>query len=951
VRRAEPALPSVGAELLAALELAVPGGVRTRASDRLGAAHDASHYLLTPQAVVAPANAAQISALMRACAEHRAALTFRSGGTSLSGQAVSSSLLVDTRRHFRDIEVLEGGEKVRVQPGVTLRQVNSRLARYGRKLGPDPASESACTIGGVIANNSSGMTCGTEFNAYRTLESLLLVLPSGTTIDTGTADADQRLRALEPGLCAGLLALRDRVRGSADSVRRIETQYAMKNTMGYGLNAFLDYSSPAQILAHLVIGSEGTLAFVAQANFRTVPAHRNAATVLLAFPTLREAMASVPALLTTHPAAVELLDAAALRVAQRDPNAPAAIRDLEIADQAALLIEWQQARPEELERQEREARQVLRSLPVSAPAALSGEASARSALWHVRKGLYAAVAGARPTGTTALLEDVAVPVSALADTCTELTALFHSHGYESSVIFGHAKDGNLHFMLVEQFAHDSAPDRYAAFTDDLADLILGYGGTLKAEHGTGRVMAPFVRRQFGDELYAVMRQVKNLCDPAGMLNPGVLITDDDSAHLRHLKRLPPVEPEVDRCVECGYCETVCPSTDLTTTPRQRIALRREMAAAAETGNARLLRELTRDYRYDAVDTCAVDGMCATACPVLINTGDLVKRLRAEQAGRLAAARWRAMASGWGTGTRAVAASLTTAAKLPPTYPEHAVRAARAVAGPGRVPQWHRDLPGGGRPRRPQRVADPDAVYIPSCLGSMFGPAGGGPGVMTALSALAERAGIQLLVPGPIAGMCCGTPWSSKGMGAGYAAMRDRVLPVLQAASRGGTVPIISDAASCTEGFARLVAAAAGEKLQVLDSATYVASAIMPRLTVRRKFESLALHPTCSSIRLGLHDVLLALGNAIADEVVIPEDWRCCGFAGDRGLLHPELTAAATRAEAASVTQRKFSAYTSVTRTCEIAMSRATGATYCHLLELVERATADGRQGHNSPGRY
>ncbi len=926
-----------GAALLTALEEAVPGGVTVRAIDRLGMAHDASHYLLTPQAVVAPGDAAQVAALLRACAEHGASLTFRSGGTSLSGQAVTDGLLVDTRRHFRAIEILDGGEKVRVQPGVTLGQVNRRLARYGRKLGPDPASESACTIGGVIANNSSGMTCGTQFSAYRTLESMVLVLPSGTTIDTGAPDADERLRSLEPDLFTGLLGLRDRVRGNAGSVRRIEAQYALKNTMGYGINAFLDHSSPAQILAHLVIGSEGTLAFAAQATFRTVPVYRHAATGLLVFSALPQAMAGLSDLLATRPAAVELLDAAALRVAQRDPKAPESIRDLTVGGHAALLVEWQQDHPDDLRQQVQEAQRTLGTLPVSIPARLTSEAPARAALWHIRKGLYAAVAGARPPGTTALLEDVAVPVAALADTCTGLTALLRRHGYEGSVIFGHAKDGNLHFMLVEHFARDKAADRYAAFTEEMADLILGYGGTLKAEHGTGRVMAPFVRRQFGDELYAVMQHVKRLCDPAGTLNPGVLITDDAAAHLRHLKVMPQVEPEIDRCVECGYCETVCPSKDLTTTPRQRIVLRREIAAAAAAGDASLLRELTRDYRYEGVDTCAVDGMCATACPVQINTGDLVKRLRAGRSGRVMPKGWLAMASRWDTAARGIAFGLSVAAKLPPALPESATRAARAAFGAGRVPQWRRDLPGGGGVRVPQMVADPDAVYIPSCLGTLFGPAQGGAGVTSALLALAGRAGVRLLVPGPIAGICCGTPWSSKGMAAGYAAMRDRVVPVLREASRGGALPVISDAASCTEGFERLVAAG-GEEIQVIDSATYVAGTLMPRLTVRRRFGSLALHPTCSSTRMGLHSALLALAGAIAEEVVIPDDWHCCGFAGDRGLLQPELTAAATREEAAFIAQRQFSAHASVNRTCEIAMTRATGATYHHLLELVEQAT-------------
>ncbi|MEU2172450.1 FAD-binding and (Fe-S)-binding domain-containing protein, partial [Micromonospora chersina] len=642
------------------LEAVVPGGVATRAADRLRLAHDASHYLLHPSAVVTPADADQVAALLRHSRRTGTPLTFRSGGTSLSGQAVTDRLLVDTRRHFRDLDVLDEGRRVRVQPGVVLRQVNARLAPYGRKLGPDPASESACTVGGVVANNSSGMTCGTEFNTYRTLESLLLVLPSGTVLDTGAPDADARLRAAEPELHAGLLRLRDRVRGNPDSVRRVRAQYAMKNTMGYGVNAFLDHDEPADLLTRLVVGSEGTLAFVAAATFRTVPVHRHAATGLLVFDTLGAAMAAMPALVAAGPAAVELLDAAALRVAQRDPRADAALRGLAVRDHAALLVEWQESDPEALAERVAAARPVLADLPLATPARLSGEAAARAALWHIRKGLYAAVAGARPSGTTALLEDIAVPVDALAGTCAALADLFDRHRYEESVIFGHAKDGNLHFMLNERFAGGAAPARYADFTEEMVDLVLGHGGTLKAEHGTGRVMAPYVRRQFGDELYAVMREVKTLCDPDGVLNPGVLLSDDPEIHMRHLKTVPTVEEEVDRCVECGYCEPVCPSRDLTTTPRQRIVLRREIAAAHAAGDPALAHELEAAYDYDAVDTCAVDGMCATACPVLINTGDLVRRLRADRTGGVAQAGWRGAARGWGATTRGMARGLDLA---------------------------------------------------------------------------------------------------------------------------------------------------------------------------------------------------------------------------------------------------------------------------------------------------
>ncbi len=922
---------------LAALAAAVPGGVRTRATDRLRLAHDASHYLLHPRAVVVPTGAEQVAALLRFSGASGVPLTFRSGGTSLSGQAVTEHLLVDTRRNFRDLQVVDDGRRVRVQPGVTLRRVNNRLAPYGRKLGPDPASEAACTVGGVVANNSSGMTCGTEYNTYRTLDSLVLVLPSGTVLDTGAPDADERLRATEPELYAGLLRLRDRVRGNPDSVRRVRAQFAMKNTMGYGVNAFLDHDTPSDLLTHLVVGSEGTLAFVAEATFRTVAVHRHAATGLLVFETLRRAMAAMPALVAAGPAAVELLDAAALRVAQLDPQADDTLRGLPVAGHAALLVEWQEADPDTLDERVRAAEPVLADLPLTGPARLSGEAPARAALWNLPPALPPPGAGARPPGTTALLEDIAVPVPGLADTCADLADLFARHGYEGSVIFGHAKDGNLHFMLTERFPDGQPPDRYAAFTEDMVDAVLARGGTLKAEHGTGRVMAPYVRRQFGDELYEVMRAVKTLCDPAGILNPGVLLSDDPDIHLRHLKTVPTVEPEVDRCVECGYCEPVCPSRDLTTTPRQRIVLRREIAAARAAGDTALVRELEDDYGYDAVDTCAVDGMCVTACPVLINTGDLTKRLRGEQRGAVAQAGWRIAARRWATVTRGLARGLDLAGSLPPALPEGATGAVRRVLGHEGIPQWRRDLPKGGTLRRPRRVADPDAVFVPSCLGTMFAPADGAPGVAAAVRALADRAGIRLLVPAPIAGLCCGTPWSSKGLTAGYATVRDRVLPALREASRGGALPVVSDAASCTEGFERLVAGV-DDTVRVLDAVAYAATDLLPRLTVRRRLASLALHPTCSSTRLGLNDALLAVGRAIADDVVVPDGWLCCAFAGDRGLLHPELTASATREEARAVGARRFDGYASVNRTCEIGMARATGQPYRHLLELLDEAT-------------
>ncbi len=913
--------------------------ISVRAADRRVRAHDASHYLLVPQAVAEPRDADEVAALFVAARERGTTVTFRSGGTSLSGQGVSGGLLVDTRKHFRRTTVEDEGRTVRAEPGATVRQVNARLARSGRKLGPDPASEIACTVGGVVANNSSGMACGIVDNAYRTIESLSLVLPSGTRVDTADPRATELLAERDPGLLPGLGALRERVLASPDAIARIRQQFSMKNTMGYGVNALLDFEDPLAILEHLVIGSEGTLAFVAEARFRTVPVRPHAATALLVLPSLSTATAALPALVATGAATIELLDATSLRVAQRAPEAPRQIAELDIEAHTALLVEFQADSAENLSSALVAAEPVLADLTLTVPAAFTRDSAERSALWQVRKGLYTAVAGARPAGTTGLLEDIVVPVERLLPVCERLIALFAVHGYDDAVIFGHAKDGNLHFMISEDFEDPAQLARYARFTDDLVELVLAQGGSLKAEHGTGRIMAPFVRRQYGDELYGIMREIKALFDPDGILNPGVLLSDDPDSYLHHLKRTPSVHEAVDLCVECGYCEPGCPSRDLTLTPRQRIVLEREIAEAEAIGDRALSAELAADRRYRSEQSCAVDGMCAVACPLSINTGDLVRDLRARRAGPLANGLWDLAARAWAPATRAGGAALSVAAALPEALPRGATRVARAVLGSEAVPEYDGALPRGGA-RRPAPGGDPRsaaAVFFPACIGTMFGPEDGGIGATEALLRLAERAGVELVIPQGVDGLCCGTPWHSKGMEAGSERMSERVLGALRTAAP--SLPIVSDASACSEGLRSLIAGAGDPaELRVIDSTQFAVRHLLPRLTVTRRLGRVAVHRTCSTTHLGANDDLDALVSAVADEAIVPVDWGCCAFAGDRGLLHPELTASATAREAAEVLAAEADWHVSANRTCEIGMTRATGAPYRHVLELLEFAT-------------
>jgi D-lactate dehydrogenase len=551
--------------------------------------------------------------------------------------------------------------------------------------------------------------------------------------------------------------------------------------------------------------------------------------------------------------------------------------------------------------------------------------------------------------------------------------MFERHGYESAVIFGHAKDGNIHFLLTERFDTAEGVARYAAVTDEIVDLVLTNGGTLKAEHGTGRIMAPFIERQYGAELTDVMRTLKALCDPAGVLNPGVIITDDEQTHLKHLKTTPTVEAEVDRCVECGYCEPTCPSRGVTLTPRQRIVVRRELAAAEARGDNTMVKALLVDEPYESVQTCAVDGLCAIACPVNINTGDLVRRLRSE--GRAPGrGLWNAAANQWGATTRIASLALTVADALPTALLRGASSAARAVLGADVVPRYESGLPRGGARRsrlvdasaavRGSSAAAPSAaaadtitvaIFLPACVGTMFGPEGAdrgdeAAGATAALLTLCERAGVTLIVPEGIDGLCCGTPWKSKGHTAGYASMRERVRAAVAGLRSDGeldeliaSLPIISDAASCTEGFAGLLRTTDPEPARVIDSVTFAAETLLPRLTILHRQGRVAVHPTCSTEDLGATGALVAIARAVADEAVVPEAWGCCAFAGDRGMLHPELTAAATADEVADLKRLsaeggEFDHAVSANRTCELGMSRATGIPYVHVLELLESAT-------------
>ncbi|MEV7277850.1 FAD-binding and (Fe-S)-binding domain-containing protein [Streptomyces sp. NPDC093111] len=927
-----------------------PGKVLSKISDLVRYASDASPYRFVPQVVVVAEDIDDVSAVLSYAHGKGREVVFRAAGTSLNGQAQGEDILVDVRRHWAGVEVLDGGARARIRPGTTVVRANAALAPYGRVLGPDPASAIACTIGGVVANNASGMTAGTTRNSYRTVASLTFVLPSGTVVDTADPAADDELARAEPRLCAGLLALKADIEADLELTARIRAKYAIKNTNGYRLDAFLDADTPVGILRGLMVGSEGTFGFISEVVFDTLPLDRKVSTALLFFPSLPAAAAAVPLFNDAGALAVELMDGNTLRASVKVPGVPADWAELP-KETAALLVEFRAPDEAGQEAYEEAAARVLEGLALVAPVAsvtnaFTRDAGTVSGYWKARKAFVTAVGGSRPSGTTLITEDFAVPPARLAEACAELLELQARHGFDAAVA-GHAAHGNLHFLLAFDAGDPADVERYAGFMDDFCKLTVErFDGSLKAEHATGRNIAPFLELEWGPKATELMWRTKEVIDPDGLLAPRIVLDRDPQAHLRGLKTIPTVEPIADPCIECGFCEPTCPSHDLTTTPRQRIVLRREMMRQAD--GSPVESSLLESYGYDAVDTCAGDSTCKLACPVGIDTGALMKEFRHQRH----SPREERIAALTATHFRAVEAAARLAVGAAERVGDRLLGSvtglARKAVRPDLVPEWLPEIPGAA-PRRLPRTHRPAAVavYYPACVNRIFGNPEGhrGPSLPEAVVALSARAGRPVWIPDDVAGTCCATIWHSKGYERGNEVMANRIVEAAWGWTAGGRLPLVVDASSCTLGIAHEVVPyltddnrALHAELTVLDSLVWAADELLPRLDVRHRVGSAVVHPTCSMRHLGDEDRLTALAGACAEEVVVPEDAGCCAFAGDRGMLHPELTASATAKEAAEVTARPFDAHLSANRMCEIGMDRATGRSYYSALLELERAT-------------
>ncbi|WP_165242307.1 FAD-binding and (Fe-S)-binding domain-containing protein [Corynebacterium lizhenjunii] len=918
--------------------------VHGRVSDLIRFSADAGPYRTIPQIVVSPRNAADVAALMRYCANHDRHMTFRSAGTSLNGQAMSDDILVDMKTNFTGMEVRDGGAALWSRPGVVLGDAQAVLGRHGFMLGPDPGSTSVCTIGGVLADNAGGMRCSLERDSYHCIEDMIFVLPSGTVVNTESGDA--AFAAQEPQLHADLLAFRDELRANTELVEFLRKKFSIRNTNGLRLDAFLDEDEPVHILKRLLIGSEGIFGAIIEATMRTVALPKVKATVWVELPNLRDAASYVHPIMETGALACELLVADVLRrSAQHYDHAPETWREIDDAA-AALLVEVGAADEAGLQEAMDSLQAVLADAPLLRPLQFETSEEGMRGAWLLRNGLYGLLGAARPQGTAYITEDVCFPPDQIGQAAADLLELQAKYNYPEAVM-GHAAFGNLHFFMNPRFDVPKERQAYAEFLDELAELVIDkYQGSMKAEHGTGVNMAPYLKHEWGEEAWELMWELKGLIDPHAVLAPNVKLSRDPEIHLKGFKSFPKIEAEINPCIECGFCEPVCPSRHATVTPRQRIVLRREMARQPE-GSA-VLEQLHKEYQYDAVDMCAADGTCSIPCPISIDTGAVMKQLRARAVSPAADKVALSTAQRWDLVEKLARAGIISANKVGTKPVRLGADAARGIVSPDLVPTVPGPLPqAASRLPRTER-AGAGAVYFPACINRIFGrPAGTAPDSVDlprAIVELGRRSGQPVWIPEDVAGDCCGTPWSSKGYQDGFKYQARKIVRDLYQWSEGGALPIIVDAASCTHGLLDNVPQVLDgsdkdkwEQLRILDVVEWLRDEVIDYLPIVQDLGSIAVHPTCSTQHLGISEALVALANACGNAIV-PEGAHCCGTAGDRGLLHPELVESATREERAGLSAQHFDYYVSDNRTCEMGLEMTAGHAYESIAVLLERAS-------------
>ena len=911
---------------------------------RLAWGTDAGFYRLIPQIVIHSENETEVTHILNAANKYNLPVTFRAAGTSLSGQAITNSILVIAGKNWEKYELATDKTSIKLQPGIVGQRVNEILKPFGKKFPPDPASVKSAMVGGIILNNASGMSCGTHENSYKTIISARLIFADGTLLDTANTQSKENFRQSHPDFISKICELRDKVKGDKELSELIERKYRIKNVTGLSINPFIEFEDPFDIILHLIVGSEGTLAFLSEATMRTVTDYPFKASAMLYFPNMRTACEAVTKLKKSPVTAVEMFDRLAIKSVEDKPNAIPELKTLP-AEAAVLLIKTEADNSSTLKQYIDEVTAVISKFDTLHPTRFTDIESEYSAYWTMRSGIFPTVGSTRPIGTTCLIEDVAFQVDDLPQATADLREILIKHDYSEAVIYGHALEGNYHFIINQSFDKPEEVARYEHLMNDVIDLVVDkYQGSLKAEHGTGRNMAPFVKKEWGEKAFQLMKDVKQLFDPKGLLNPGVIFNDDPNCHLKNIKPLPETHELIDKCIECGFCEINCVSNGFTLSSRQRIIIQREITRLKTTGeNPNRLKELENNFVYAGEKSCAGDGLCATSCPVGINVGDYIHFLRdtkyensnaAQKIGQWTADNFSTLSFGLKT---TLGVAYATRSLIGKNAMSGLTKGLRLVSG-NNMPLWTPSLPKPAqKPQKQKATNNPlKVVYFPSCLNQMMGASHDDPDqtpLMEKMIGLLNKAGYEVIFPEKMNNLCCGTIWESKGLPKVADQKSAELELALYKASENGKYPVLCDQSPCLKRMRHTM-----QNLNLYEPVEFIDEFLLDKLEFHPTDEAITIHATCSTIKMGLTNKLIKVAKLCSNNVLVPEEIVCCGFAGDKGFTLPELNEHGLRKLKSQIDSHQTTAGYSNSRTCEIGLNTHGGIPYMSIAYLVDRCT-------------
>ncbi|MCT8985604.1 FAD-binding and (Fe-S)-binding domain-containing protein [Shewanella phaeophyticola] len=924
-----------------------PSRVYTDYLRRIAWGTDASFYQKRPQIVVHPKTEAEASNVLSQCHQTNTPVTFRAAGTALCGQAISDSVLMVAGLHWNKFKVLDGGKKVQMQPGVIGAKINAALAPLGWKFGSDPATIASAMAGGIVSNNASGMNCGTHHNSYKLIDSARIVFADGSILDTASEQSREAFKKEHPEMVQAIESIRDDIMSDDALVQRIKRKYSIKNVTGFGMNSFVEHHDPIDIILHLMVGSEGALGFLSEITLNSVEKKSHSASAMVYFDSLRGACESIVELRReafNETNAAELLDNFALKaVAGSKYDTPDFLNDVH-KDVTAVLFETFGDNQEQIDANVAKMSAIMKKHGLYRDVEFTQDAAEITNMWAIRKAIFPLAGSMRPVGTSCIIEDIAFPIEVLPQATIDLQNLSFKHGYDDAVIYGHALEGNYHVIFAQDFSTQAEADRFDGFMQAVVDLVVGYDGSLKAEHGTGFGMAAFVEKEWGTEVYDLMKRVKNALDPSGILNPGVIINDDPFCHAKGFKPMPAIHDIVDKCIECGFCEPHCVAHGLTLSPRQRTAVARVMKTLETTGKEpEVLAELKKNYPYYAIDTCAADGLCKLGCPMGIDTGKYVKVLRAEGASSMDKKISDFTADRFGTmesvARFALGATDISRKVIGESGMGAITKVVRSIAPGMPVPLWTEGMPTRGKALpKTKTQGDIKAVYFPACLNRMMGTSAKHDdqrSLPETIVSLFEKANIEMVSGEKPKGLCCGQPWESYGHDEAADRKSDELSKWLLQASNNGEYPILVATTACLERMRR----ACDSRLKMYDPEEFAFEFLVDRLSINKIVDKIAVHPTCTTRKLGMAEKLADLARLCATDVVVPEKVGCCGMAGNRGMNYPELNEHGLRHLKEETKDKGCTHGYSVSATCDVGLTTHSGIPYKNILTLLDKASS------------